>query len=127
MHKKKNKQKEVTLNLRALNREIERLFINNPFDLPSTGLERDDYRVLFKAAEIMTLYHDFPLNKDSHEWDYFRNKWNALHNFRCEEQLKEFATYHDVFTAVNKEWHNIKQSPYTYRCVASLLRMLDEE
>lgn len=75
----------------------------------------------------MTIYHDFPIKKESQEWSYFSSKWNSLHNFRAEEQLGDFATYHDIFIAILKKWENIKGSPYVYRCVASLIRMLGEE
>lgn len=121
------KKRKKLLHFHALICELEKLFINNPFDNPKSQLSLNDYFSLIKTAELITSYHDFTIKKDNQEWDYFTSKWSALHNFRCEEQLKNFKTNHDVFVAILENWDRLKHSPHTYRCVASLIRMLDEE
>lgn len=127
MSKKLKKLKTAQLQRNALIRELARLFINNPVDLPSSPLREDDYYALIKAAEIMTNNNDFAINKDSRDWSYFTTKWNALYNYNSETQLEEFRTCHDIFSAILGDWDNLKQSPYSYRCIASLIRMLVEE
>ncbi len=127
MSKKLKKLKTAQLQRNALIRELARLFINNPHDLTTSPLNVDDYYSITKAAEIITSHTEYQIIKDSHEWDYFATKWNALLNFRAEDQLNDYQTYHDVFSDILKEWENIKQSPYTYRCIASLIRMLGDE
>ena len=127
MINKLKKRKKNILAFQSLIRECNRLFVNNPFDNPKSRLLINDYYSLLKAAEIMTIYHDFPIIKDSQEWSYFSSKWNALHNFYAKDQLKNFKSYHDVFVAIIENWGKLKHNPYTYRCVASLARMLGDE
>lgn len=122
------KKRKNLLSSQLLIRELERLFINNPIDAPSAEIDVEEYRGLIKVAKLMTSHYNFPLTKDSREWSYLATKWNSLHNFRAAvEQLNSFNTYHDIFSAILGDWDNLKQSPYTYRCVASLIRMLGEE
>lgn len=107
--------------------ENARIWENNPIDHPTASLTTDDYHTLLRAMIAMPSVMSIVINKRSQEWDYFSTKWDTLFDWRrVDVSADELETFTDVFGALNRSWEIAKISPYTYRCLASLIRSLGD-
>ena len=103
--------------------DFARLWENNPIDNPTNKLLIEDYRSLLRAMLNMPTLASMKLNKANREWDYFTLQWTTLYEWRrVDMSADELTTYYDVYDCILGNWDT-----YTYRCVASLIRMLGEE
>lgn len=110
----------------AAHQSLLALWIINPYDCPPGDLTVDDYRVLLRCALIATNHNDYAIDKSHREWEYLFEKWDALRNFNGKRELNSWNTYGDVLTTLYEDWDTVGKSPYSYRCVAALIRMLPD-
>lgn len=123
-----NKNKRKAKMFEAINEELKKLFNNNPLDLPTSPLGIAEYATIIKVIDSISVLSEQTIEKDNCEWDYFANKWHSLlASHRVDKPLAELDTFHNVYESLLKNWEKAKSSPYTYRCIASLIRMLGEE
>ena len=121
----KTTQKILIKQQQAFAHDFALVWENNPIDNPTAQLTTDDYHTLLRAMIAMPYVMSVTINKRSKEWDYFISKWDTLYaSKRTDIPADELMIYCDVLDTIERCWATAKNSPYTYRCVASLIRSL---